>query len=251
MRQHEVECPTGLVIVAREYQVTDEDLSANRRSIRRGTTNVDLLAAITLKVVDPGHYTPLAGGGVNWAKVVQGDIMTVLLKNRIFTWGESYTMSPSCPECRRPAPNDVDLSELEPKPLPESSVEHVRDGTPLECTLPGAQKKVQFRLLRGEDERLIRRIKKDNKDSMSSSYLRARTLGIEGVEPRAWKEWLGKLGGNDASYLRAQFDEQDCGIDTEFEFECGECDHVWFEEVRFTKDFLFPKYRKKEATKRS
>jgi len=249
-----VDCPSGLSVTVREFRVSDEDLLANPASIRKGLAVSSLLEAVTLRVDDPGPYSMHGKDAdtakIDWTDVLQGDRMVMLLKTRIFTWGEDLVFRQPCPNCPAHIATEIDLSELEIKPLPETSKTHVLNPkeNPIFVTLPRAEVKVGFRLLRGKDERQLQKLQKQHKDAQSSAYLRYRIVEIDGVNMADWTAWLRNLGGSDAAFLRAQFDEADCGVDQEVDFDCDTCSHVWRDDVRFRADFLFPKYRKKTGS---
>jgi len=252
-RTFECECPSGLTITIREFTVADEDLLADPKAQKKGLAVTALLNAITAGVIDSGPYQFTEADGkhhLDWAQILQGDRMTVLLKNRIFTWGHDLTFRQPCPNCRQSVVTDIDLRDLPVKKLPESSIAHVRDPKthPLTVTLPHCGKQVSFRLLKGSDDRALQRLQKQHKDTLSSAYLRFRVQEIQDVGQPDLAKWLRNLGGADAAFLRSAFDEADCGIDQEIEFECDSCDHVWIDDVRFRADFLFPKYRGKKQT---
>ena len=247
MRVHTVEAPAGLVVVLREFKVEDEDLLADPALQRKGVATTELLRAVTVSLEDPGPYD--FADDVDWSKVLQGERHHCLKENRIFTWDEEYWFEESCPKCRAPGEHPIDLSEAETKKLPDSSLDHVSRGTPLTCVLPGCGKRVAYRLLRGKDERALQKIKKENKRTRSSSYLRLRIEEVEGVEHKDLKRWIRDLGGKDSSFLRAEFEEADCGIDMEVLLDCDRCDHAWRQDLRFDAEFLFPKYRKRSATR--
>lgn len=249
-----VECPTGLVVTLREFKVRDEDLLANPKAIRKGIATTDLLKAITVGVDEPGPYPfrdpkrDEEGPQLSWGRILQGDRMTVLLKNRIYTWGPDLEYPQPCQNCNQPTKKELDLEELPIKTLPESSLKHVRDGIALEpVTLPGCGVKVGFRLLRGEDDRGLQKIQKTKKDRRSSAYHRFRIVSIDGIPQPNWLDWIENMGGMDSSFLRAAYDEADCGVDQETEFECDACDHVWMDELRFRADFLFPRYKRRKS----
>ncbi len=247
----DIECPSGLIVTLREFRVSDEDLLANPKAQRQGLAVTSLLKAITVDVKNSGLYQAREDEGrtlIDWDSVLQGDRMAVLLKNRIFTWGEELTFSQPCENCRQKVTIDLDLNELPIKELPESSKAHVGnpEGSPLECVLPGCGKRISFRLLFGKDDKALQKLQKQNKEALSSAYLAFRVKSVEGITGTGnIKTFLRELGGRDASYLRAQFDAADCGVDQEVTFDCDSCDHVWNDDVKFRADFLFPKYRVK------
>jgi len=252
-----VKCPSGLSVTLREFKVSDEDLLADPKSQRKGVAVTELLTAITEGVDDVGLYKLRDRNKkhdepwLDWATVLQGDRMTILLKNRIYTWGSELTFSQPCPNCQQNVDTDIDLEEMPIKALPESSKPHVINPqeAPLFCTLPRCGVRVGFRLLLGSDDRAMEKIQKDKKATLSSAYLRYRITKIEGVNQPDWNPWIRNLGGADAAFLRAAFDEPDCGVDQEVQFSCDSCNQVWTDDVRFRSDFLFPKYRGKTQTK--
>jgi len=233
-------------VTIREYKVKDEDLLADPKSIKRGTAITSLLDAITVRVDDQGPY----GEKFTWADALQGDRVAVMLSNRIFTWGEIYEFRVQCPMCRQASKASVDLTELELKMLPETSFTHVGSPkeNPLSVVLPGCEKRVKFRLLRGRDDKAMQKLAVQNKTSMSSSYIRYRLYDVDGVSSSELRSWIEDLGGRDASILRAAFEEHDCGVQQEIEFECDHCNNEWLEDVKFGADFLFPKFRGKTTT---
>lgn len=248
-QQHDVDCPSGLSVTIREFRVSDEDLLADPRASRKGAAVNALLEQITIGVSKTGPYTLRNRGDmetVDWNDVLQGDRMTVLLKNRIVTWGEEMDFKLPCENCAAAITMTVDLNDLKIKPLPKSSMAHAADPTanPLTVALPGGSV-VSFRLLRGKDDKALQRLKKQHSKSLSSAYLRFRVTAVKDVPSTELKKWLSELGGHDASFLRNAFDEFDCGVDQAFLMECDSCGHEFEEDVKFGSDFLFPKYRAK------
>lgn len=243
-----VECPSGLVVTVREFKVSDEDLTTDKAAVRKGAATTNLLKAICEEIEDAGPYQ-LKGQWVDWGDVLQGDRLVTLLKNKIHTHGPEYDVSPNCPGCGRLAPNVIDLEELKIKPLPEASLTHVESDAPLLVILPNCEKRVGFRLMRGRDEKALRKLKKQKKGALSSAYFRYRIVSVEGVSQNEWVPWIKDLGGRDSTFLRAAFDEADCGVDQEAVFECDDCDTEWREDVVFGPDFLFPKFRGKTGVK--
>jgi len=251
-----IECPSGMVVTLREFKVTDENLLANKKAIRHGTGVTNLLDHVTERVDDVGYYSLSEPDKdhkepwLNWAKVLQGDRMVVLKENRIETWGPDMVDDRPCAHCREPVKTNFSLSDLEVKALPKESVDHVVNGTPLMVTLPRCGVTVGFRLLRGSDEKALQKIEKQSKDTLSSSYLRLRTVSIDGVKEPDWGRWLENMGGFDSSYYRAAMDEFDCGLEQEWGFECDDCGHLWTDDVKLREGFLFPKYRGRITTNR-
>lgn len=244
----EIECPSGLIVKARELIVEDEDLLSDPKALKRGTATTDLLNAITIECVNPGPYN-FKDGNLNWRKVLQGDRLATILKVRIETFGVEYSYRTRCAKCKSRHVIQIDLNDLELQKLPETSLGHARDAREtLSTVLPKCGKRVEFILLRGSDDAAMAKLQKQNKNAQSSSYLRYRIRGIEGVNEPDWKSFLKKLSMRDSSFLRQAFEKADCGVNQSIEVDCNECDHWWIDEVAFTADFLFPKYQEKNTT---
>lgn len=252
MRQFTCECPSGLVLTMREFKVADEDLVANPKQNKKKMAQVALLNAITTGIEDSGPYG--FEGKVNWLEVLQGDTFYALMKARIETWGPDLQYTINCPTCRCVTRLEVNLEDFAFKPLPPSSLPHVKDpkGTPLAVKLPHSGKRVEFRLLRGKDERKLQKLQKESASNLSSALIRYRVSTIEGINPAELSEYIRQeMSGRDVQFLRAAFDEHDCGVDTETQFECDTCNNVWIDDLRIGKDFLFPRLRGKATTNTS
>lgn len=251
MRTKEIKCPSGLVVVTREFLVKDEDLLADAKALRQGRSGINILNAITTQILDFGPYAESGGGKLNWSQVLQGDSMVILLKSRIETWGPEYLVRVPCDNCRQPVAHEIDLNDLPIKDLPESSLAHVTDpqNNPLGCKLPSCGKRVEFKLLRCKDEKNLGKIQRQNKQALSSSLTRYRVTKIEGVKPPDIANFLRNMSGRDLVFLRSAFDDADGGVEQEIELECDSCGHVWPKDIQLSTDFLFPKQRTKKATR--
>lgn len=245
MRTHTEELPSGLVVTQREFKVKDEDLLSNRKLVKSGKAETKLLEAITHAIEDPGPYRVKENGSIDWDEVLTGDRFVALLKNRIYTWGEFLEFSYVCPRCRQGSRMTINLNDLEIKPLCDDGKNHVANGTPLVATFPRCGNTIKYRLGRGKDKPRLMRIQKEHKASMASSFLRLFTIEVEGVKQPDLKNFFSDLSAMDSSFLRAEMERNDCGVEQEIEFDCDECSHVWRADVSLggENDFLFPKFR--------
>lgn len=254
MGTHVVEAPSGLVVELRTFKVKDADLLGDKKNQRDGNAGSKLLEIITTRVHDAGPYKIESADRVTWRewqKVLQGDRMVLLSENRRLTNPDTpIEWSTQCrnKRCAEMVHLDIPLEKFAVKPLPEASRAHVMHGHPLIATLPLAGNKVSFRLLRGEDDKGLRSIKREHGDKLSTKLLRFRTVDIEGVPAKDWENWLADLDQPDQAYLLHQFDQADCGLENEQEVGCNECGFTWKEDVTFDDDFLFPKYRQKNSS---
>lgn len=238
---------SSLTVEAREFKVTEENLATSPAAIREGRVKTRLLQAVVTDVVDPGPYATTRDGGINWEDVIDGDRDVILRELRVVTWDKDYFRDDACPICQQPTENNFDLTAFPVQKLPESSLEHVKTGKPLECVLPRSKRKVQFRLRRGKDERELRKIRDLREDEIPQALLELQVISVEGILPVDTSGYLANLGGMDSSYLRAAMDKANCGIEQKGAWRCKSCGHRWTKDVDFTTDFFFPEYREKNV----
>ena len=256
-----VECGSGLVVVVREFRVSDEDILANRRAQKKGISQTNLLRAITVTVEDSGPYEMQTDGSPNWDKVLHGDRMVIFKENRIATLGEIYATDKPCKSvlCDETIHVDVDLSKLPTQKLPESSLAHARNPkVPIYVVLPSSGARIGFKLLRGRDDRAMQKLQKQNREELSSALIRYQIMDIQTPAPEGtkiseakdkwvavpqpdWKQWIRDMSMKDSSFLRAEQEKADCGVDQSVEFYCEGCSLSWEADIQFQADFLFPK----------
>jgi hypothetical protein len=242
---------SGLVATFREFEVTEENLASGKIASREGKVKTRLLEAVTVHVDDFGPYPTGRDAKLDWEKVLHGDREIVCRDLRVATWGHDYWRDDPCPACDQPTDNCFDLRAFPIQKLPETSLEHVKTGKPLSCTLPKAKKRIDFRLRRGSDEKELRRIASLREEEISSEFLRLHVLAVEGVDPKDLEGFLTHINGADSSFLRYAIDQADVGIDQEGRWACtgkngsGGCGHRWIKGVDFGRDFFFPKFRPK------
>jgi hypothetical protein len=238
---------TALTIEAREFKVSEENLATSPASIREGRVKTKLLEAVVTDVVDPGPYNVSKTGRINWDEVLEGDRDVLLKALRSATWGPDYFRDDNCPLCQQATENWFNLDAFPVQELPESSLEHVKTGKPIECVLPRSKRRVLFRLRRGKDERELRKIRDFREEEIPQALLELQVISVEGVGPGdALKDFLQNLPGLDSSFLRKAMDKANCGVDQKGIWRC-KCGHRWTKDVDFTTDFFFPEYREKNA----
>jgi len=247
-----VECPSGLIVNLRRFKLADKDLMASKRTHRLGATTV-LLRELTESIEEPGPYGLSEDGNLDWDDVLQGDRTAALLTNRIETWGDEMIAKRKCqsPSCNERIVMEYSLQDLEIRKLPKTSLPHVSDPdrTPLKTTLPSGAV-VSFRLIRGGDEKKLKKLKKNNRDNLATAFMHYRVVEVAGVEKSKLRAWLANMDGRDDVFLEHAMDEAGCGVDTEVVFECPDCDYEWEEDVELGEDFLFPAYRGRSSTKK-
>lgn len=236
-----VTCPSGLSGRIRAMKVREERILADRKLARSGGQVDELLAACWEETLDAGPYD-FDDKGIDWSAVLQGDRFFALLRIRALTYGPEYAFAVGCQNdaCRARIEWELDLGDLPCRPLSEASCAAFLAGNRFETTLPGATRKVWFRLLTGTDERKLPRLRRNAGERLLSAMLAFRVVDVEGVEPRDQRRFLEELSMRDADYLMDEFDRVDCGVDTTIEIECPECFATQDVDLPFDRTFLMP-----------
>lgn len=237
-----ITCPSGLSGVIRGMRSREERILADRQLMKNGGQMDRLLAACWEETHDAGPYT-FAGDTVDWGLVLQGDRFFALLQLRALTYGPEYAFAVHCQNsaCRARIEWELDLTALPVRPLLDESRAALVDGNRIATTIPGSGERVWFRLLTGADERRLHTLRRTAGDRPLTTLLAYRIVEIEGVEPRAKKEFLDDLPLGDACALLDRFDEADCGVETSIEIECPECFAQQALDLPFGPEFFLPR----------
>lgn len=248
MAEKSIVCPSGFGGRVRSLKGSELNLLGDKKAIRSGDLFDNLLRACWLGTDDPGPYNFDVGGAVNWGKVLVADRFFILLQIRDTTYPEDpYSFRASCGDsnCGASFTWDINLNDLIVKAIPEGSLEKLRSGTPLETIV--FDKKIQFRLTTGEDEKKGAKFLKGMQQRILD-VLNMRVISVEGVEPQDKRKWLADLDLNFHRDMIAAFDEQDGGVETEIEIECPECGNVFPIDLPFGREFFLPKRRSKDSS---
>jgi len=238
---HTITCPSGLTGTLRGMKVREERILADRQLAKSGGQVDALLAACWEQTIDPGPYA-VGDGLLAWGKVLQGDRFYALLQLRIATYGPEYAFSVPCEReaCRAKVEWALDLNELPVRTLSDASRAAFVAGNRFETTLPASGTKLWFKLLVGDDERKLPQLKRAAPERVFSAMLAYRVLEVEGVEPRQTRAFLEDLPLQDASFLIAEFDRVDCGVETSIDIACPDCGTEQGVALPFGREFLMP-----------
>ena len=200
-----------------------------------------LLAGCWEETVDPGPYD-FGEKRIDWNKVLLGDRLFVLMAIRKETHGPEYAFSVTCQEreCRRRIEWELNLDELSIRTLTDENRETFVNGNRFKTTLPESGKPLWFRMLVGEDEVKLARLRRGTDELDLFDLLGFRIVEIDGVEPRNKRAFIDDLSMGDADFLIDEFDRVDCGIDTAIEIECPRCGAIQEIELPFDRTFLMP-----------
>ena len=237
-----IECSSGLIGRIRGMKVREERILADRKLAKDGGQIDELLSSCWQETIEPGPYTLAEGGKLDPAKILQGDRFFALLMVRALTYGPQYAFAISCSNnnCRARFEWEIDLTKLPVRKLPEQSRDAFVAGNRFVTTLPDVGRRVTFKLLTGEDERKLTTLQRSSPDKLLSGVLAYRVLEIDGVEPKAKRQFIEELTMSDADFLVDEFDRVDCGVDTTVEIECPECLRTQEVELPFDQTFFMP-----------
>ena len=243
-----ITCPSGLTGRIRGMKASEERILADRKLAKSGSQLEQILAACWEETVDAGPYD-FGAQSIDWGKVLQGDRFFAMLQVRVLSYGPDYAFSVSCENrgCRARIDWELDLRELPVKPLSDESRTAFLNGNRFETILPEANRKATFGLLTGSDERRLATLRRAASDRPITTMLGFRLAAIEGVEAPDKQKFIENLGMADVSFLLTEFDRVDCGVETDIEVECPECQGVTRVELPFEKSFFLPTTKRKPA----
>lgn len=214
-------CPSGLSLGLRGLKGKEVKALSDRAALKKGTFFDKILSACTVEVVAPGPYSTAEDGALNWGDVLIGDRMYTLIQIRIATFGEQFLFKSQCGSCNAKSEYEIDLNDLEVQRLAPVDLKAFVDGNRLSTKVPGSGAAVLFRLPTGNDER--RAVLNREKDkAIPLQTLVSQIISIEGVQDVA--KYLDELALSDVVALLKQLQTRDCGVETEIELECPECE---------------------------
>ena len=153
------------VIEMKYMTAREEDILTNQNLIQNGTVIDKLLQSLIVTPID-------------YKQLLIGDKNAILIAARILGYGSDYTFE------YRGQKIDVNLSNIEYKPIDESLVSDGKDE--FEFTLPTSKKEITFKFLTHEDEQKLsnelKGLAKINKESSSELSTRMKYIitSIEG-----------------------------------------------------------------------
>ncbi len=236
----EVTCPSGLKGTIRKMKVHEARAFANQRKAKGDPTG-KLLRACWEETLDPDPYEFL-DGRIDWDKVLLGDRMYAFMAVRIETHGPEYAFMVNCQErdCRRRIEWELDLDELPIRHLTEENKAVFINGNRFETTLPEAGTRVVFRMLLGEDEMQLARLRQRSTEIDLFDLIGFRLVEIDNIAPKNKRKFIDDLSVADADFLIDEFDRVDCGVNTAIDIECPGCGAVQEIELPFGPTFLMP-----------
>lgn len=205
-----------------------------------------------LKTIDPGPYKFAIGEAVPWPKVMLGDRFVALLHIRHLTYGEFdfkvRCRNGMCIHAKKPFNWKIDLTELDVKPFPATTIERIKAGnTRFDIEIAG--KKCTYELLTGarEANHPLLDLDVDPKKKLLASVA-SRLVTIDGaaVDPEDDDvlEWVGEIDIPELVRINKEMEKPDGGAETRTTVECPSeaCGMEFVVDVPFGEEgFLSPR----------
>jgi hypothetical protein len=211
----------------------EEDILMSRALIKKGTVITELIRSC---LMDPSVV-------VN--DLLSGDRNALMVAVRITGYGPEYTPQVQCPACESRQEYQINLSDLEIKPL---DIEPVSPGVnQFAFQLPVSKKTVVFRFLTGKEEEEIMALMENKKkkglanDNVVTTRLFYSIVSIDGNTDRSTiSKYIQFMAARDSLFLRQYIDKHEPGIDMRHPFECKNCGHTEVIAVPMGASFFWP-----------
>lgn len=218
-------------IRVRPMTIHEEKIISTRRIIRSGQ-------AIDMVLKNVISSTGINGAPLDTEQLLSSDRAFIMLWLRGVSYGYNYKFSVQCTSCNQKFEQNVDLSKIGIKEFGynEDGEKINTDGIkePFTFVLPRSGYTVEYRLARGIDEIELSKIKMESKkiDDLDDSIVRRiHSLilnvykGDDVVPKNKIKSFVENMIAGDASQLRQDFDNNDCGVKQIRNVTCPSCDY--------------------------
>lgn len=211
----------------------EEDILSSTNLINKGIVLDKLVESLIVSDVNPDD-------------LLVGDKNAIILAARIMSFGSDYNVTVTCPKCFERQPEEIDLSQIEPKELNFNA----GNKNIFEFTLPSSKVKVTYRhITHGIEKKIEEDIKAYEKIRGKSDVNRRRSTEYRYIitsvngdhNPSHISEFVeNELIIKDARALISEIQKNDPDMDTTFNFTCNSCKHSDRLEVPIDVSFLWP-----------
>jgi len=211
----------------------EEDIMVNKSLLKKGIALDRMLQSI------------IVNKKIKLDDLLVSDKNALVIASRISAYGAEYKAQINCPNCNAVNNYTFDLEDKEIKYLYEHDREDIRtaeNGNFL-ITLPKTKMEVEFRLLRGRDEKALLEKNKKNKGNIAlTDQFKAFVVSVSNVtDKNILSDFIEVMPAYDSKYLRMAYADVLPNVDLKQYFECSECDHSQDMEVPFTVEFFWPR----------
>lgn len=202
----------------------------NPASYRRGTIITELIQSC------------LVDRRINANDIIAGDAFALLYAIRSLGIDQIYSPEITCPNCESKQKEHIDLNEIEIKGFGNEPV--VEGKNLFEFILPNSGKKVHYKLLTLKEQQDIilnaeQRRKKNLQPDTIADTLRKTIVSVEGnTSPGYISSFVNNMIAKDSFALSKHQKETEPGVETEFYFVCGSCDHTEELVIPMTSEFF-------------
>lgn len=180
-------------------------------------------------------------------QLLVGDRNAILIAIRISGYGPEYKVAITCPSCDKSSEQEVDLSSLPLKGIPEDAQSAADGANAFEVVLPKSGAKCTFKLLTGADEAELMAMnanatKAGINDQIVTNRLKIQVLSINGETDRTkLAAIINSMPARDSRAIRKAADRITPGVELKYPFVCPECGHAAEEvEVPLGTEFFWP-----------
>lgn len=222
-------------IEIRSMTARDEDILTSQALLKQG------------KAIDALLRNCIVNKSLDTDSMLTGDRNATLIGIRITGYGQEYKVKVNCPKCDALSEHEFDLSLI---PLKTLDIDPVQENTNLfSYVLPSSKKTVLFRLMTGNDERviadLLQKMKKkagpNGAESLVTTRMHNQIVSID--DETDSNKLLGivrNMSARDSRDLRKYIDNVSPGMDMKQEFTCAECGRSSEVDVPMGTEFFWP-----------
>lgn len=212
----------------------------------------DILSSVTLLkkglAIERFLENIIVDKNIKAKSLLVGDRNAIIIAARISGYGADYQTQINCPACGAPHSFDFDLNDQKIK---ESEVSEALDMATTETgnfvtTMPFSKFKVEFKLLKGEDENYLSQLaanKTKNKmpnTALTDQYKRM-IVSIQGNNnQQIINEYVNVMPTLDSRHLRLCYKHAAPDVQILKDFNCSSCGFEQELEVPFGADFFWP-----------
>jgi hypothetical protein len=211
----------------------EEDILVNKSLLKKGVALDRMLQSI------------IVNRKIKLDDLLVSDKNAMVIAARTSAYGSDYKAQVKCPSCGTTSDYEFDLEDKELKYLYEHEREDVsiaENGNFL-ITLPKTKVQVEFKLLRGHDEKRLTQANKKNKGLIPlTEQFKSFVVSANGVtDEKLIADFIDVMPAFDSKFLRMAYTDVLPAVDLRQYFECSECDHSQDMEVPFTVEFFWPR----------
>lgn len=244
-----IDLPSGAKVELRGLKGKETKLLSDKDALKSGTFLDKMLSGCTVGVLDQGPYELKSGQDglvFDWGNALVGDRFYGFLMLRVLSFGADFIFKIQCQEesCRKRFEYQINLvADLPVQRLSDADRATFASGQPFE-TRDAKGKSILYRLPTGKDELLVAK-----NASFDGAFIQAMLQRIVQIEGEAIpRRYLEECEFKDLLDLLEVFDKHNCGVQTDIEIQCPECEAIQDIKIPFGRGFLVPTRAKQTSS---